>query len=334
MAWTWIWKPAWSSARASASKASGSRSGVPRSPGQVDVGFEEGRRVRLDDPVGEDLGRGRLEARPGVATAERGQAPDLGNAAAGVHLERGQNPDAELAGAVEGRVGLQDVPVGPGLDDRYDAEAVGHGQSRFQSVDIFHGPEGGDTRLDEAGRALPQGPRRFACPWVALDAAADGVRRVPGDAGQGQGPRIDPAAVAVGGIQNRGPVGDEGVEIFLARIRLREKGQGPAAARDPGEIGVRGRVLPDPGEHRFLRRELGDIAGEQLDAAHDEVDVGILEGRQDHAAAEIDDPGRAAPPHLGPCGCRRRRRSFRPRRPGLRPGAAWPTWSSQPRWSG
>jgi hypothetical protein len=60
-----------------------------------------------------------------------------------------------------------------------------------------------------------------------------------------------------------------------------------------------GGVVPDLGQDLGLSRQAVEVAQAELDAARDEVDMGVLKGRQDHAAAEVDDPGRAVSPAQG-----------------------------------
>ena len=253
--------------------------------------------MRLHDPVGEDLGRGRLEPPARVSPAQLRQPPGLGNAAIGVHVERGQDPDRELPGAVEGRVGVEESRAGAGLDDRRDAVPVGQGLPGLQSFYIVLRAEVGDEPVDQAGRALAEGPARLARPRVALDAAAGRVRGGPGDAGQRPGPASCPGGMAVGRGEQGRTVGHGGVQVLLARVRLREEGQVPAAPGDPRGAGMGRGVVADLGHDLVLRPEPVEVAEAELDAAGDEVDVRILEGRQDHAPAEVDDPGgRAAQP--------------------------------------
>ena len=57
-----------------------------------------------------------------------------------------------------------------------------------------------------------------------------------------------------------------------------------------------GGVFADPGQDLGLRRETVKIAEAELDATRHEMDVGVLERGQDHAAGEVDDAGRVAAP--------------------------------------
>ena len=154
--------------------------------------------------------------------------------------------------------------------------------------------------MDEVRRAFTQGPGRGPRLGIALDAAANRVRRVPGDAGQGQGPRIHPGGMAVGRIQHDGPAGDHGVEGLFARIRLREERQVPAPSGDPGGVRMGRGVSPDLRQDLLGSEEPVQIAETELHAPGNEMDMGVLKGRQDQAASEIDDPGRRASPLQGP----------------------------------
>ncbi len=105
--------------------------------------------------------------------------------------------------------------------------------------------------------------------------------------------------MAVGGIQHDRPAGDRGVEVLFARIRLREERQVPAPSGDPCGVGMGRGVGADLGQDLVAREEPVQVAEAELDASGDEMDVGVLKGRQDHAASEVDHPGRWASPLQG-----------------------------------
>jgi hypothetical protein len=60
-----------------------------------------------------------------------------------------------------------------------------------------------------------------------------------------------------------------------------------------------GRVGPDLGQDGLPRPQAVEVAEAELDAARDQVDVGVLEGGQDQPAAQIDDAGGRAAPGQG-----------------------------------
>ena len=88
-----------------------------------------------------------------------------------------------------------------------------------------------------------------------------------------------------------GAVGHDGVEGGRLRGAAGEMRHGPAAAGDPGAVGVRSGVFGDgrEGEGRVAR--LREIALQQLEPAHDGVRVRVDEARHKEAAIEVDAPG-------------------------------------------
>ncbi len=198
--------------------------------------------------------------------------------------------DRELPRPVQSPVGFEDLIVSPGLDDRGDARPVGQGQSVAQALGIIFRRGLGERRLTSlcaASRSVPEGSlvpgRRSIRPL-----AGSGVRAVI--------PAISKARLfthaewpSAAPREDR-PVGDEPVEIGLVRVRLRKDRQVPARPLDPGLLGMRGRVGPDGGEDLLAGLEPVQVALGKLQAAHHQVDVGILETGKDHFAGKADDP--------------------------------------------
>jgi len=87
---------------------------------------------------------------------------------------------------------------------------------------------------------------------------------------------------------------DDGVEQPAVGEAAREGVQGPAAAGEPLEPGVRPGVRGDGVEAAHDGAGAGEIAAVELDAAADGVDVRVLETGQQQAAAQVDDFGARA----------------------------------------
>ena len=127
--------------------------------------------------------------------------------------------------------------------------------------------------------------------------------------------------MAVGASRTAGRSGTRASRSSLRGIRLGEDGAGPSRRRSPRR--ARGGPPRTPGCGRrpppSCRGSLRSQA--ELDAARDEMDVGILEGRQDHPAAEVDDARRAAPKPRGRLAVADEEDPSLRRRPRPRPGA-------------
>jgi hypothetical protein len=129
---------------------------------------------------------------------------------------------------------------------------------------------------------------------VALDAAVGGVGCACRDAGDLERAGVHPHAVMVSVTQRDGPVGHHAVEGLGHRRAAREERHRPPGAEDPGLVGMGVRVLRDDAQAVLSVESAGQVALQQLDTGLHGVDVRVLEARQQHPAAQIDDLGHRA----------------------------------------
>ena len=87
------------------------------------------------------------------------------------------------------------------------------------------------------GRFLQQ-PRRLACHRIVHDFAARRIRRVLGNAGQGQRQRVDPDAVAVETAHHGRPIGYRRVQLLARRYVPGKCAVAPAASFHPRGVGM------------------------------------------------------------------------------------------------
>ncbi len=125
-----------------------------------------------------------------------------------------------------------------------------------------------------------------------LDPAVGRVRRVAADPGQGQGTRVHPDAVAIAVREHDRPVRHDRVEQLLRRGPVRVVRHIPAAALDPGQVGMRLRVgadrLDDGGR---AARDVVEAAPDPVQPAVGRVDVSVAEAGQRHPPGQVDPPG-------------------------------------------
>src|SRR5262249_2583475 len=129
---------------------------------------------------------------------------------------------------------------------------------------------------------------------VTLDTPADRVGCVGGNAGQFEGPAVDPGPVVVAVMEEHSAVADHTVEQVAGWLSAGKGVQTPAAAPDPVHRGVFAGVRVDLGQisrHRVLAAE---VARAEFEAAPDRVYVGILKARHEPAAGQVDDLGSGA----------------------------------------
>jgi hypothetical protein len=85
--------------------------------------------------------------------------------------------------------------------------------------------------------------------------------------------------VAVPVREERRPIRHDRVEVLAARRAVREVGHVPAAADDPGLLGVGLGVGPDGGDRAVAAALLAEVAFDEVHPAGDRVDVRVLEAR-------------------------------------------------------
>ena len=154
---------------------------------------------------------------------------------------------------------------------------------------------------------------------VALDAAAVGVGRRVGDAGDLERAAVHPHAVVVAVRQRHGPVRHDGVELLAGGEAAREVAHVPAAAEHPVAVGMLRGVRADRRHGLRAPGDVVEVALRHAVAGHRRVAVGVEEAGQQHAALQVDRARRRAALGIDLDDCRRRRRCGRPRRPPPRP---------------
>ena len=203
-----------------------------------------------------------------------------------------------------------DQRVGP----RRDAERVVVRLRGADAVDAI-----GERRLrgdgeDELHRLLLQ-HARGAARRVALDAAAVGVGRRVGDAGDLERAAVDPHAVVVAVRQRHGAVRHDGVELVAGGEAAREVAHDQPPPSTQSRSGCRRRVLADRRHGLLAPGDVVQVALRHAVAGRGRVAVGVDEAGQQHAALQVDLARRRAAVRHRLHGCRRRRRCGRRRRP-------------------
>ena len=186
---------------------------------------------------------------------------------------------------------LTDRGVLPGRDAQGEQHLLGRqqpGQAAPLVGDI--GQQAGDEERRHLRAACPLGVPSGA----ALDAAVRGVRGRGVDAGELERPAVDPGPVAVLVREEHRAVGHDRVQRLAGRGAAGVVRHPPAATDDPLELGVSGGVRRDPRQGLVGGHGVVQVAAQQVDAAHDRVDVGVLEAGDQQPAVEVDDLGRGA----------------------------------------
>ena len=156
---------------------------------------------------------------------------------------------------------------------------------------IWSASASGRTPASRRHRALVQHAGRVPA-VVPLDVPVRGVVGAGGDAGDLERPGVDPHPVVVAVGQRDRPVGHDLVQLGGGRQATGEGGHRPAAALDPGEVGVRGGMLADVREiGTTIGRQPAQVAAEPLEAALHRVDVGVGEAGQEQSARGVHDGG-------------------------------------------
>ena len=153
---------------------------------------------------------------------------------------------------------------------------------------------------------MSRSTRSIAPSWRLPDRLAgrgpDRSGRRPGpacpgrDAGQFEGPRVDPGRVAVATGRKTGRSGTTRSRSSRRGYAAGEVGHRPAAAADPGLVGMRGRVGRDrPRGRRRCPRVAVQVAAQLVEPGVHRVDVRVAETRDATVpSAALDDPGTRA----------------------------------------
>ncbi len=251
MAWSHTCRPASSAAATARSRAACSQRGAPLSEGGVvRPGGEHRRRVRLDDPV--DVALHAPERDQAVA----GAVPEAdGFREAGGRVVRGE---VDGQPGAHGELAFRARPLEEGKEPRHlagrparvlhrgDPRPVEERERLEQQGVVALGRRFGDEVLDEAAGRLLQGAGRLARLRVAHDRAVQRVLRLLRDPGQGEGPAVGPAGVAVVAVHVGRPVGDDRVELLAGGQAARERPVDPAPSHDPRAVRVGPGELADP----------------------------------------------------------------------------------------
>lgn len=109
---------------------------------------------------------------------------------------------------------------------------------------------------------------------------------------------VDPGRMAKTGFEVDGPIGEQGVELGLVRVRIRPEPFGPTTADDPAvrTVALESLAVAKPCLDRLEGLEAQQIAVVFGRDADQNVDVRVMKARQEHAAFEIDDLGSVADP--------------------------------------
>jgi hypothetical protein len=151
-------------------------------------------------------------------------------------------------------------------------------------VDVLVGRDVDVSVAEAPARLFAEDARRLTA-LVALDDAAVHVELVAVRPGQRR--RVDPQRVRVVGEQRDGHMTSDLVERFLRRLR-RPFRVAPAAAAQPLPGLDRADPLPNPGHGLLDRLDPLQPNLPARDGPRREVDVGIVEAREDAPPAQVD----------------------------------------------
>ena len=255
------------------------------------IGVQQGRRLVLDDPVGEELDG--VEREVGVVqgphllarrkhllkrTREVPRVGDQGD----VHANLEQSATCRLD------VDLVVVQFGPGLLGPGDPEGREHVQGGGQCIQAHFEGRGRAGRGHQVqGAPFAQHAQRLAV-GTPRDFAHLRFGGVLGDRGPAQGLRVAPKRVAVPAAQDHGAVGNALIEP--AGVEQAAFGERAVVgdALDPFLVGVFLGVAPDLGDDCFHRGEPDELGAVIFKAAVDRVGVALAEPRHEEAAVEVD----------------------------------------------
>jgi hypothetical protein len=262
---------------------------------RVQVGLQQGGRAGLDHPVGEQLDRARPDrgGRRGDGGGRLGAGPQLPEGAAALPPgvaggdQGGPDPAGQLAGGGGVQVAGQDRRVDHGVLGPDDAGGGQLPQAVAQGLRPLSGVKGWRQRGDQVGRALEQGAERAA----VATAQQPPPRRVGGgrvDAGGGQGGRVGPHGVVVGGPQEHRAVGHHPVQPGGVEAAAGGEGRVVATAGDHRPLGM----LPGPAAEALQQLlqagGAADRRAEQELAPAQRVDVPVPEPGDQAPTGEVD----------------------------------------------
>ena len=210
----------------------------------ADVGLEQGAREVLEHAVREDLRAADPQPSDRADRAELDEVLELLVAALAVPEEVPLHPHGQLAALGERAIGGERLRLDPRVLPGRDPERV---VLRLCAEDgaLPLLVRGGRQQLhDDVHRVLVQRPLRLAG-LEPLDPPARRVGRLAGDARCRERDGVHPPVVAVAVVEERRPVGDDGVQVGSARRPAREGVDRPAGAHDPVELGMLRRVAGD-----------------------------------------------------------------------------------------
>ena len=183
----------------------------------------------------------------------------------------------EFAGFFEVFEGLEVFPVGEVL---YGGDAVGEsvGYGNFEGpAALFRGgwrdlcadeDEGGGFADDSGGFAL----------CVVIDLTAGRVGGCGGDAGDGEGGRVDHGDVLVGAGEDGGMTCGDGINVgAVGKLLVGPDGVVPASAADPCSGGESGGEGANALLHLGEGGDMVEVDGELIAAGVGDVSVGVVE---------------------------------------------------------
>jgi hypothetical protein len=257
------------------------------------VGIEHPGRPAAEGTVGEELGAAHHEAVAAVTPgqAERGRVLEVGVG--------DRRPDAEGVG------GAAVVPAGtagdrPPIGGRLGRHVVDGGDPERGEV-ASGGVEGTGERRAVGQREdvpdQPEGELEQQAGGLAVGVAHDGARRRVGGAGvhagERQGRRVRPSAVVVLGAQQDGVTRRHAVEVAAVQARDAPTLQREAGAEDPGSLGQAPRGGLDARQPLLHRRGVLQPDLIEFQAVLREVEVGVVEAREDGGVRGLEHPGGA-----------------------------------------
>ena len=257
--------------------------------GGVGIVLEHRRGAVLQHAVEEELRRVDPDIGAAVVAAQRlDPAERVGHRLLREDLGGGGDPQGEIAGPVETAIDLHVALFDQGVEHAGDAVAIAQRLAEPHAVGVALERRLRQPLEDPADGVLVGEPGGYAL-TIAHELAVAGI----GDAGV-EADRLAPLGVergivAVGGEDEAGPVGHRLVQHLAGQVVRAEDAGIPADAVDPELVGLARRVVAhDPLQLGDRARRFQVGAGGELGAAVLQVDMGVLEPRQDQPAAGVD----------------------------------------------